>query len=301
MKENAKSKKIILIATIIILAICLCASICINIYQALFTFDSYLQDTNEIYNMESGILYNNMEFTEGDDYELKYDFSHEDYKVLKDKYKLESIAKSGTELQKALRIMDEFAPRLTHKSDYDNHVEFEALKLLEYSLDNKKHGINCRNKAQIFNEMMLSLGICARKVWIMPYSKYDNDCHVVNEIYDTTLNKWVMLDITNNEYWGDENGSPLSVLEIREKVALQEFCTPVEAGEKLSNLSRTKEKSIGDFLYISKNLFYMVYCTEYSVGETKEKYYLCPKNNSSDEKLNISENSIRSAPARQAE
>ena len=46
----------------------------------------------------------------------------------------------------------------------------------------------------------LALGIYARKVWIMPNSGYDSDCHVVNEVWDSTLNKWVMLDITNNQY-----------------------------------------------------------------------------------------------------
>ena len=37
--------------------------------------------------------------------------------------------------------MNEYSGRLRHKSDYDNHVEMNALALLEYSLDNKKQGI----------------------------------------------------------------------------------------------------------------------------------------------------------------
>lgn len=80
-----------------------------------------------------------------------------------------------------------------------------VLALLAYSLDNNSHGINCRSKAQILNEMCLALGIYARKVWIMPSSMYDTDCHVVNEVWDTALQKWVMLDVTNNQYWVDEN------------------------------------------------------------------------------------------------
>ena len=227
-KSKANIKKILLLVGSVILIIGLFVSIGFNIYFGICYLkgESYLQSTNEIYIMEAGILRNNLEFHEGADYELQYDFSHENYETLKNKYKIASTAKDGTEFERALRLMDEYAPRLKHKSDYDNHIPINALDLLEYSLDNKKHGINCRAKAQILNEMCLSLGIYSRKVWIMPYSGYDNDCHVVNEVWDSLRCKWVMLDITNNEYWVDENNTPLSVLEIRSKAALNEFCTP---------------------------------------------------------------------------
>lgn len=293
-----KYKKILLIAGIAVLVIGLCVSIGFNIYQAYFGWDSYLQDTDEIYIMEAGIISNNLEFKEGTDYELQYDFSHENYQTLKSKYKLESTAKQGTEFERALRLMDEYAPRLTHKSNYDNSTNLSALDLLEYSLNNKSHGINCRAKAQILNEMCLSLGIYSRKVWIMPYSKYDGDCHVVNEVWDSSLNKWVMLDITNNEYWVDENGTPLSVLEIRNKAALNEFCTPVEAGDKTNNLQKLKDKNIGDFLYIVKNMVYMEYCTDYTVGESKEFYLLMPQNIPSKYELIIARNSIERCPVK---
>ena len=294
MKKNYK--KILLIAGIAVLIIGLCVSIGFNIYQAFFGWDSYLQSTDEIYIMEAGIIRNNLEFHDGTDYELKYDFSHEDYGTLKSKYKLESTAKEGTEFERALRLMDEYAPRLTHKSNYDNSTNLSALDLLEYSLNNNSHGINCRAKAQILNEMCLSLGIYSRKVWIMPYSKYDGDCHVVNEVWDSSLNKWVMLDITNNEYWVDENNTPLSVLEIRSKAALNEFCTPVEVGDKTGNLQDLKKKNIGDFIYIVKNMVYTEYCTEYTVGESKEFYLLMPQNIPTEYKLIISKNSVERSP-----
>ena len=295
-KSKVNIKKILLLVDTIVLVIGLCVSIGFNIYQAFFGFDSYLQSTDEIYIMEAGILRNNLEFHDGTIYELTYDFSHDNYATLKSKYKLENTAKDGTEFERALRLMDEYAPRLTHESYYDNHVPVSALDLLEYSLDNKKQGINCRAKAQILNEMCLSLGIYSRKVWIKPYSGYDGDCHVVNEVWDGSLNKWVMLDITNNEYWVDENNTPLSVLEIREKAALREFCIPVEVGDKTNNLQGLKEKHIGDFLYIVKNMVYMEYCTDYTVGESEKLYLLLPENMPTAYELLISKNSIECSP-----
>lgn len=280
----------------IILPVALIASIGMNIYQAFFDGDSYLQSTEEIYIMEAGILYNNLEFANGEDIEITYDFSDDDYAVLKEKYNLEKIAGDGSEFEKAMRLMNEFSPRLTHKSDYDNHIEMKALSLLEYSLDKKSCGINCRAKAQILNEMCLSLGIYSRKVWIMPNSRYDSDCHVVNEVWDSSLNKWVMLDITNNEYWLDENSEPLSVLEIRTKGANQEFCTPVVVGEKTKDIQKLREKHIGDFLYIMKNMAYMEYNDNYTAGESKIIYLLFPEKLSTDYEYIISENSVSRPP-----
>lgn len=69
----------------------------------------------------------------------------------------------------------------------DNSVEMTALSLLEYGLDQPERGINCRCKAQILNEMLLALGVYSRKVWIMPESIYDDECHVVNEVWDASI------------------------------------------------------------------------------------------------------------------
>lgn len=297
---TTKTKKIITIVTISLLCAGLLASVAVNICLGIFYIkcESYLQSTDEIYVMEAGILYNNLEFADGESHEFTYDFDNENYATLKNKYEVEKYAKDGSEFEKALRIMNEFAPRLTHASDYDNHINIDALSLLEYSLDNKNHGINCRNKAQILNEMCLSLGIYSRKVWIMPNSKYDNDCHVVNEVWDTELNKWIMLDITNNEYWVDENGTPLSVLEIRNKGAKQEFCTPVAADDKLNDLQKLKQQHIGDFLYIMKNMVYTEYCDNYGVGESNKIWLLFPKNLDTVYEFIIGENAVTKSPIR---
>ena len=279
-KGKRKNRRIIIGAVLVLLA----ASLGLNIYFAFFReFDSYLQDTDEIYVMESGILRNNLEFAEGEDFAFRYDFENEEYPRLIAAYGIDKIAGEGSGFEKALRLMNEFAPRLTHKSNYDNHVDMNAMALLEYSLNDRSRGINCRSKAQILNEMCLALGIYARKVWILPYSAYDTDCHVVNEVWDDTRGKWIMLDITNNEYWVDGNGEPLSVLEIRRKGALREFCTPVEAGDSLSDLAALRKKHTAEFLYIMKNMVYTQYCSVNTVGEGKPIRVLLMKNAEANE------------------
>ncbi|MBR1815571.1 MAG: transglutaminase domain-containing protein [Lachnospiraceae bacterium] len=284
-----------------ILGLLLILSVGFIIYVAFFGgyslfYMSYQQSPNEIYIMESGILYNQLEFKAGNDYEISYDFDNEEYKELLEKYDIANIAKDGSEFEKAKNLMNEFAPRLKHKSDYDNHIDMNALSLLEYSLDNNNHGINCRNKAQILNEMCLALGIYSRKVWIMPNSKYDGDCHVVNEVWDSTYNKWIMLDITNNMYWVDENGNPLSILEIRTKIANQEFCTPVDAEDNLKDLDKSLNNNFDNFLYIAKNLVYMEYMGKYTKNEDDTFYLLFPENLNTSFEYIISEKAIEASP-----
>lgn len=297
MRINFTKKKVVILFSVIIMV--LLVSVGINIYFTLFDtkgYFSYLQNVGQIYIMESGILSNNLEFADGEDFEFSYDFINDEYQLLIEEYGIDSVAGKGTEFEKALRLMNEYSSRLKHKSDYDNSIEMNAISLLEYSLDSTKNGINCRNKAQILNEMCLALGIYSRKVWIMPYSKYDNDCHVVNEIWDSELNKWIMLDITNNEYWVDENGNPLSILEIRYKGAMQEFCTPVHPDDSLDNLDELKNNYMADYLYIMKNMVHMEYCNNYSTGEGSTIYVLCPKNLYIDYEYIISESACKKSP-----
>lgn len=288
--------KVKIITVITVLIVLLLVSVGFNIYLGFFGFDSYLQDTEQIYIMEAGILRNNLEFKEGESYETVYDFDNAEYPILIEKYNIDKTAGEGSEFEKAVRLMNEYAPRLIHESYYDNHVEMNALSLLEYSLDNSSQGINCRSKAQILNEMCLALGIYSRKVWIMPNSGYDGDCHVANEIWDSELSKWVMLDITNNQYWVDENATPLSVVEIRTKGANMEFCTPVTAGDNLNGLNKLNEKNIGDFLYIMKNMMYFYWCDIQTVGETDKKYMLFPENLPTNYELIISLDAYNESP-----
>lgn len=290
-------KKKVAIPVLTILSLLLVVSIGFNIY--VFTdadfIISYLQSRYEIYTMESGILKNNLEFEDGEDIEIEYDFENSEFSQLVDTYHIDETAGSGSEFQCALNLMNEYAPRLTHLNDYDNHIEQSAVALLAYSLDNKNQGINCRAKAQILNEMCLALNIYARKVWLLPNSEYDGDCHVVNEIWDSELNKWIMLDITNNEYWVDENGTPLSILEIRTKGAMQEFCTPVQPGDSMENLEQMKSNYFGDFLYIMKNMNCIEYLERYSVGDNGG-YFLCPKNFNADYDTLISKEACERSP-----
>ena len=134
---------------------------------------------------------------------------------------------------------------------------------------------------------------------------YDTECHVVNEVWDTALNKWVMLDITGNTYWVDAKRTPLSVLEIRQKCAMNEFCTPLDAGtyfdgkyRDVIDLEQIRDKDPGAFLYVLKNLAWIRYCSTYSAGGTNASYALYPKGMEQRGEPAVSRESCERSPVR---
>ena len=233
----------------------------------------------------SGILFNNLEFEKGKDNKINYNFSCEEFTLLKEKYHLEEIGGRGSEFKKGKRLLHYFASRLTHSSWYDNHIPCNSLDLLEYSLNNPEQGINCLNKSKILEECCLALGIYSRRVCIMPYSPYDFDNHVVVEIYDRKMDKWLMLDPTSDGYFVDENKTPLSLLEIREKFAKNEFVTYVRSIDSLKDLKKLKEKYVDANSYICKNLFYFNIDQDSTFGYSGNDLVFVPKNYSIKEKM----------------
>lgn len=226
----------------------------------------------------SGILFHNQNFAKGNREQIRYDFSCPEFIELKEKYALEEIAGRGSDFQRAKRLLHYLAPRLAHSTWYDNHIPFNALALLEYSLDNPEQGINCLNKSKILEECCLALGIYARRVFIMPYSPYDFDNHVVTEIFDREMNKWIMLDPTTDGYFVDGNKTPLSLLEMRERFAKAEFVTFALSTDTLRNLNRLREKYVEENAYICKNLFYFIVDQECRFDDSDHCLRFCPEN-----------------------
>lgn len=224
----------------------------------------------------SGALFHNQEFEGGNAEEIIYEFHCPEYEELRSKYNLLKIAGKGSDFMRAKRLLHNLSPRLTHSSWYDNHIECNALRLLEYSLDNPKQGINCLNKAKILVECCLALGIYARRVRIMPFSPYDFDNHVIAEIYDSTLDKWIMLDPTTDGYFIDENKTPLSLLEMRSKFANGEFVTFVRSTDALKDIQKLRAKHLDTNMYICKNLFYFQVEKHSTFGEKGDFLYFAP-------------------------
>lgn len=210
--------------------------------------------SKNLYDIYTGILFQNSTFAKGARVMLQYDFECLGYDELKAKYPIEDVAGEGSDMQRAERLLHHLAPRLTHSSWYDNHVPQNSLALLDYSYEQPERGINCLNKSKIMAECCLALGIYARRVGIAPYSPYDCDTHVVTEIFDRSQRNWVMLDPTINGYFVDEDRHPLSCLEMRDRMARQETCTAMLAGQENLSVDELMRENIDHNAYFAKNI-----------------------------------------------
>lgn len=135
-------------------------------------------------------------------------------------YALDSIAGQGSRFDRAVRIMDWLTTHVRHNGMCNPEGKRCARTALEYAFDQPERGVNCAWLAATLTECLLSLGIPARTVYIMPFAPYDCDNHVVTHLW--TGEQWVMLDPTTNSYVMDKDGHPLDLIALRALLADQQ-------------------------------------------------------------------------------
>lgn len=174
-----------------------------------------------MFDVYSGILRMSEAFRDdGKDIDIKY-LLEADYKNLCEAYQIENIAGTGTDFEKAVNLLNWISSNIYHYGSYDNHIPNTAMELFDYALGKgERSGINCRSLSLALTECLLAIGIKARAIYIMPFSPYDFDNHVVCEAWIGEANKWIMLDPTYNLY-ASFKGNTLNIYELREFLANQ--------------------------------------------------------------------------------
>ncbi len=218
------------------------------------------KETKEVYqnfyDAYRGILFTSRGFADGETKIIKYEFDSPELKQLESNYELKQKAGKGGDFQKAQKLVKWLTPLLAHDSMFSlkNHgVQFNAPALLEYALAG--NGLNCVGKSKILQECCLALKIFARTVVLYPASPYDSDNHVVTEIYDRKINKWIMLDVTAGGSFYDDKKTPLSCMEIRELLAVGKRVYFANAGKNPANADALYERHFYCNMYFAKNLF----------------------------------------------
>ncbi len=167
----------------------------------------------------------------------------------------------------------EFAGEENAHLEYDFAApEFEELRSA-YDLESVAGNGTAFERA----ECCLALGIFARRVFIHTFSPFDFDSHVVCEIFDEQLGKWIMLDPTTDGYFVNADNVPLSMYEIRTNYLNSEFLTFVSAEDKDADLRKAAEKNENTNLYFLKNCFRISFETYNGFGERKGSVDLIPE------------------------
>lgn len=175
-----------------------------------------------MYDLYSGIIKMTEDFRDdGKDITINY-LLDADYNDLCESYKLNEIAGTKTDFDKAVNLLNWISSNIYHYGNYDNHITNKATELFHYALGKgEEYGINCRSLSLALTECLLAIGIKARTIYIMPFSPYDFDNHVVCEAWISEMDKWIMLDPTYNLY-ASFNNIPLNIYELRGLLANQE-------------------------------------------------------------------------------
>jgi len=215
--------------------------------------------------------------------EFKYeDVGNHRIRSVKEYFKLDSVAGSGSEISRIIRVLNWAHNMIPHDGRHWPMCEIDALDLYYYSKAHNNRGINCRALAIFLNECYLSLGIPSRFITCMPKDPNDLDCHVINAVYSSTLEKWIWIDPSFNAYVTDENGTLLSIQEVRERIINgQPYFLNKDANWN-NKTPQTKEFYLDH--YMSKNLYWFntparnIFNVETNYRNTKEEYIsLVPK------------------------
>lgn len=183
-------------------------------------------------------------------------------------FQLDSVAGNGDEISQIKNILTFIHNKIKHDGQHGNPQQMNAIALAEACKDGSR-GLNCRGLATVLNECYLAMGFKSRFITCMP-KKYISDCHVINAVYSSTLNKWLWIDPTNNAWVTDENGTLLSIQEVRERLR---DGRPLKLNEEANWNNRektTKEEYLDN--YMAKNLYYVNCALRYEFGTEDKKY-----------------------------
>ena len=176
-------------------------------------------------------------------------------RMVRDYFKLDSVAGQGDELSKIINLLHFAHDNIRHDGGNQAFAEMDAIDLYNYYKTTGK-GVNCRQLAISLCEMYLSLGIPARYVTCMPADPLDYECHVINTVWSEQLQKWLYIDPTMDAWVTDENGTMLSIAEVRERLINDQPLVLCETANWNHETQQTKDYYLDH--YMAKNLYYFV-------------------------------------------
>ena len=175
--------------------------------------------------------------------------------MVREYFKLDSVAGQGDELSKIINLLHFAHDNIRHDGGNQAFAELDAIDLYNYYKTTGK-GVNCRQLAISLCEMYLSMGIPARYVTCMPADSLDYECHVINSVWSEQLQKWLYIDPTMDAWVTDENGTMLSIAEVRQRLINDQPLVLCETANWNHESQQTKEYYLET--YMAKNLYYFV-------------------------------------------
>jgi transglutaminase-like putative cysteine protease len=132
---------------------------------------------------------------------------------LREMYALDKIASANTDFEKAKNLLKWVHDLIPYDGRYPLPAQRDAISLIS-TAKNSGQGLNCRGLAIILSEALLSVGVKAKFVELIP-KNISSDSHVVTLAYVSELDQWVFLDPSYEAYFVNESNHYLGISEIR--------------------------------------------------------------------------------------
>jgi len=196
--------------------------------------------------------------------------------ALKTAYNLDSVAGKGNDVSQIINLMEWVHYLMPHDGSKGNPKPKNAMSFITECRKNNKT-LNCRGLAITLNEVYLAEGFKSRFVTCLPLDKKDQDCHVITIVWSASLKKWLWMDPTFMAYIMNEEGTPLSIEEVRDRLINNKPLILNPDANRNHAASQTKQEYLG--YYMSKNL-YKLECpagSQYDYetgGEGKSRTYI---------------------------
>lgn len=195
--------------------------------------------------------------------------ANEDLMALKEAYNLDSIAGQGNDVSRIINLMKWVHYLVPHDGSQGNPKTKNAMSFIKVCRRDGKT-LNCRGLGILLNEVYLAAGFSSRFVTCLPKDTADNDCHVITMVWSVSLGKWLWMDPTFMAYVMNEDGEPLSIEEVRERLVTSKPLILNPDANRNHAASQTRADYLGS--YMSKNL-YKLECplsSEYNYETAKE-------------------------------
>jgi hypothetical protein len=212
MKAFKFTRKIWLVAIpVVILALVL-------IMPAVFSYFSYRPDYDYLAVLRSSPAYDTAE-------KASVTFSYEDKNSpdltqLRQTYALDEIAGPGPDLEKAKNILKWVHDTIPWDGSQPLPAQRDAISLIQ-AAKSSGQGLNCRGLAIVLSESLLSVGLKARFVELLPRD-FSTEIHVVTMAYISELEQWIFLDPSYQAYFVNADGQYLDPAEIRASLINQQ-------------------------------------------------------------------------------
>ncbi len=175
--------------------------------------------------------------------------------LVRNYFQLDTIPGKDNELEHIKNLLHFVHDNIRHDGSRMTICEYDAIDLYNYHKATG-NGVNCRMLALTLCDIYLAMGYKARVVTCLSADPNDPDCHVINSVWSETLQKWLYIDPTMDAWVMDENGTMLSIAEVRERLIDGRPLVLCPTANWNHESPQTKEYYLET--YMAKNLYYQV-------------------------------------------